>query len=192
MSVRGGVSIGRSRRRPAADLIQLVVRLAAAAALALDAYGHAADASFYAGNRGGSITQSTLFLLEAAVASLVALLLVLGAWLSPGRRTVWVLAFLVASSALGAVVLYTNVDVGVLGPIPDMYEPTWAVPDKKLTAFAEGAAVLLAAAGLVLSLGGRRHGESLPSVGEPPSHPIRVAQEGRSGPGPAGLREVQE
>jgi hypothetical protein len=51
--------------------------------------------------------------------------------------------------ALGAVLLYRYVDVGSLGPLPDMYEDTWQVPGKLLSAYAEGAAVLLAGVGLL-------------------------------------------
>lgn len=121
------------------------LRLLAAAALAIDAYVHAHDAMFYDAPRGGAITQGNLFRIEAAAASLAALLLV--GWL---RRGAWVPAFLVAASAVGAAVLYRYVDVGSLGPIPNMYEPTWAVPGKLLSAYAEGAAVVFSAIGFVL------------------------------------------
>jgi hypothetical protein len=40
-------------------------------------------------------------------------------------------------------------DVGALGPLPDMYENTWQVPGKPLSA-AEAAAVVLAALGLYI------------------------------------------
>jgi hypothetical protein len=45
--------------------------------------------------------------------------------------------------------LYRYVDVGSLGPLPNMYENTWDVPGKVLSAWAEGAAVVLAALGLL-------------------------------------------
>jgi hypothetical protein len=38
---------------------------------------------------------------------------------------------------------------GVLGPLPDMYENTWQVPGKLLSAYAEGATVILAGLGLL-------------------------------------------
>jgi hypothetical protein len=41
------------------------------------------------------------------------------------------------------------VDVGALGPVPDMYEDTWQVPGKLLSAYAEGATVILAGLGLL-------------------------------------------
>ena len=62
----------------------------------------------------------------------------------PRTRTfAWAATFLVAASALGAVLLYRYVDVGSLGPLPNMYEPTWYFR-KTLSAYAEGAAVVAA------------------------------------------------
>ena len=55
----------------------------------------------------------------------------------------------VAASALAAVLLYRYVDVGALGPLPDMYENTWQVPGKLLSAYAEAAAIGLAGLGLL-------------------------------------------
>jgi hypothetical protein len=55
----------------------------------------------------------------------------------------------VAASALAAVLLYRYVDLGVLGPLPDIYENTWQVPGKLLSAYAEGAAAVLAGLGLL-------------------------------------------
>jgi hypothetical protein len=55
----------------------------------------------------------------------------------------------VGASALGAVLLYRYVDVGALGPLPDLYENTWQVPGKLLSTLAEAAAVVLAGLGLL-------------------------------------------
>jgi hypothetical protein len=68
------------------------------------------------------------------------------------RRLVWAIAFLVAASAVGAVVLYTYVNVGSFAGLPDMYEPSWGPPGKLLSAIAEGAGALLALAGLAWSV----------------------------------------
>jgi len=119
------------------------LRIATAAALGIDTYVHAHDAGYYDFPGGGAISQGNLFRIEAAAAALGVLLLL--TWRHPAA---WLLAFVVAASALGAVLLYRYVDVGVLGPLPNMYEPTWAVPGKWLAAWAEGAAVLTSAAGL--------------------------------------------
>jgi hypothetical protein len=122
------------------------LRAATAAALGIDAYVHGHDASYYDFPGGGVISQGNLFRLEAAAAAL-AIVVLLG-W---QQRAAWLMAFTVAASALGAVLLYTYVDVGTLGPLPNMYEPTWAVPGKQLTAGAEAAAVLTSAVGFAVS-----------------------------------------
>jgi hypothetical protein len=60
------------------------------------------------------------------------------------------IAFVVAASALGAVVLYRYVNVGSIGPLPNMYEPIWYTK-KTLSAYAEGGAAVLAFVGLARS-----------------------------------------
>jgi hypothetical protein len=44
-------------------------------------------------------------------------------------------------------------DVSQLGPLPNMYENTWQVPGKLLSAWAEGAAVVLSGLGLLMQRG---------------------------------------
>ena len=85
----------------------------------------------------GDVSQGTLFRIEAAAAAATALLLVV-----LHRRWVLALAWLVAVSAFGAVMLYRYADVGALGPLPDMYEPFWYA-EKTVSAVAEGVAALL-------------------------------------------------
>jgi len=52
----------------------------------VDAYVHVHDAGFYGAPRGGGISQSTLFLLEAVAAGVAAVVLIVG-WRVPlGRR----------------------------------------------------------------------------------------------------------
>lgn len=129
---------------------QLLLRVVTAAMLGLDAYVHLRDRSFYTGSRGGAISQGSLFVLEGAVASVAALLLILGWRVRVARRADWLVAFFVAASALAAVLLYRYVDVGTIGPFPDMYEPTWQVPGKLLSAYVEAGAGALSALGLAL------------------------------------------
>lgn len=121
----------------------VVLRVLVAAGLAVDAYVHAVTAGAYDIPAGGLITQGDLFLIETVVAALAAL----GVLVLPGRLT-FALAFLVAASAFGAVVLYRYVEVGSLGPLPAMYEPVWRT-DKVISAIAEAGAAVLALAGLV-------------------------------------------
>jgi hypothetical protein len=123
-----------------------VLRLITAAALAVDAYLHADLAHRYDLNRFAPISQGDLFRIEAGIASLMALLVLVAA-----TRVVWAVAFLVAASALGAVLLYAHTDVGALGPLPDMYEPLW-YPRKTAAAFAEGAATAGALLGFALAV----------------------------------------
>ena len=127
--------------RPAVGSWVLVV--ATAAALGVDAVVHWQNAPAYDAV-GTTITQGMLFRAEAAVAVAAGLLVLLRP-----RTSSWVAALLVAASALGAVLLYRYVDVGSLGPLPDMYENTWQVPGKLLSAYAEAAAVVLATLGLL-------------------------------------------
>ncbi|MGW3045481.1 hypothetical protein ACWC9T_36885 [Kitasatospora sp. NPDC001159] len=135
-------SAGRRGRR----LTHLVLRLLAAAGLAVDAVVHARLADQYDAV-GDSITQGTLFRAEAAAASLAVVLVLL--W---RRRSGDLFAWAVAASGLGALLLYRYVDVGALGPLPNMHEPVW-FGDKTLAAWAEGVAT---AALTVLLLGSRR------------------------------------
>jgi hypothetical protein len=123
--------------------VEYGLRLVTATALVVDSYMHAHDAGFYDFRNGGAITQGNLFRIEAAIAALVAVVLLV--W---RRRFVLLVAFAVSASALGAVLLYTYVDVGTLGPVPNMYEPTWTVPGKAITAWAEGVAVVTSAVGV--------------------------------------------
>jgi hypothetical protein len=149
-SAAGGV---RPTREPPPTRVSAPQRgLAAATAtlLAVDGYVHLHDAGLYQTVATGTVSQATLFRLQAAAAIVVAIALLIRP-----HPAVWVVAALVAGSAATAVLLYTNVDVGQLGPLPDMYEPTWALPGKPLSAAAEIAATVLALAGLAVSLSTR-------------------------------------
>lgn len=122
------------------------LRVVTAAALAVDAFVHNDLVAEYDLNKGsGPLSQGDLFRIEAVVSALVALALLVS-----GRWFVWVVAWLVAASAVGAVVFYRYHDPGQIGPLPDMYEPVW-FREKAVAAVAEGAAVVTAAVGLVVS-----------------------------------------
>jgi hypothetical protein len=121
-----------------------VLRVATAAALGVDAVVHWQNSSAYDAVGTTTITQGMLFRAEATVAVVAGLLV-----LVRPRPSSWVAALLVAASALVAVLLYRYVDLGTLGPLPDMYENTWQVPGKLLSAYAEAAAVVLATLGLL-------------------------------------------
>jgi hypothetical protein len=127
--------------------VSWTLRVATAGALGVDAVVHWQNAPAY-DDIGTTLTQGALFRAEAAVAVAVGLLVLIRP-----RPSSWLAALLVAASALAAVLLYRYVDVGALGPLPDMYENTWQVPGKLLSAYAEGAAVVLAALGLLTHRG---------------------------------------
>ena len=132
-------------------LVLWPLRLLAAGGLGTDAVVHWHLAGLYDGNRQGGLSQGDLFRAEA-VASAVLAVLVLFVALRRASATGMViagLAFLVAASALGAVLLYAYRDIGPIGPLPDMYEPYW-YPEKTLAAVAEGVAAAASLALLVM------------------------------------------
>lgn len=136
--------------------LTLALCVLTAAGLAVDAYVHIDLAAAFDAVPG-TISQGDLFRAQAAAAAVVALLVLVAR-----VRLVYLLAFLLAASALGAVVLYTYVDVGPLGPLPAMYEPVWYT-QKTLSAVAEGLAALAALALLILgrATGAPRHGDDV-------------------------------
>lgn len=131
----------RPATRTRSPALGLALRVLTAAALAVVAYVHADLAGDYAGIHA-SISEGTLFLILAGAASAAAALVLI-----VGRRPGFLLAALVAAAALGAILLYRYVDVGQLGPIPNMYEPAW-FPEKTAAAWAAAAALILAIGGL--------------------------------------------
>lgn len=121
----------------------VALRLLGAAALAISSYVHLHGAHFYT-SLGSTITQADLFYAQGAIAAAVAL------WvLVTGNRWAWVAVALVGLASFAAVMTYRYVNVGAIGPIPNMYEPTWQTNEKLLSAYAEAAAVVIAAVGLV-------------------------------------------
>ncbi|MET9953872.1 hypothetical protein ABZ135_20285 [Streptomyces sp. NPDC006339] len=126
-----------------------VARVLAAAGLAVDAYLHAHLAERYDAV-SATISQGTLFRIEAAVAALAALLVLV--W---RRALADAFAWTVAAGGLAALLLYRYVDVGELGPLPNMYEPAWFT-DKNIVVAAQVVA-LVATSLLLLTRRRRRH-----------------------------------
>jgi uncharacterized membrane protein YozB (DUF420 family) len=154
--LRGG-RVAPRRASRAVRAFQWLLVLATAAALIVDAVVHLRDAHFYDGAAGGWVTEGQLFRAQAAVALLVA------GWLLLRRRPVsWLTALLVAASAFAAVLLYRYVNVGQLGPLPRMYEPSWDAPGKLPSAYAEGTGAVLAALGLLLAIRSNRRQDPSP------------------------------
>jgi hypothetical protein len=115
----------------------LVLAVLAAAGLAYDAYVHLHLAPTYDAIGDGFITQGRLFRVEAVVAILVGL-----AVLVSDKRVVWMSAGLTGLAGVAAVLLYRYVDVGAIGPVPNMYEPIW-FGEKTNSAYAEGAVAVV-------------------------------------------------
>jgi len=125
-------------------LVGLVV-----AGLVLDAIVHFDLASAFAGNKTSFISEAAIFRIQSTVALIAA-----AALLVRPRRYTAAFAFLVAAGAAVAVIVYRYVNVGKLGPLPNMYDPFWAPTGKWLSAIAEIVAALAAGA-LVLILRGQ-------------------------------------
>ena len=128
-----------------------VLAVVTAALLGVDAFVHLHYAHSYDQFKSSTMSEGTLFRIQGVVAIVVGLAVLI--W--PSVLT-WLLALLVAGSAVVAVTLYTYVDVGALGPLPDLYEHTWSPPGKVLSAVAELVAAILSIIGLTLALRRRR------------------------------------
>jgi len=121
----------------------MVLRLVVVAGLAVDVYVHLHLAAGYDANTA-AISEGALFRVEAGVAGLAAVLVLL-----TRAQVGLVVAFLVAAGGVGAVLLYQYVDVGAVGPLPNMYEPL-SYPEKTDSLIAEAVAALAALALLAL------------------------------------------
>jgi hypothetical protein len=124
--------------------------------LAFDAYVHFDLAAGYDGVRSDTVSQGDLFRVEGTLAIVAAIALVL-----LPRLWTALLAFVIAGGGVGAVLLYRYVDVGAIGPVPDMYEPLWYA-EKTQSAWVEGIAALAALA-LAAVLFAARHDGRTPS-----------------------------
>ena len=67
-----------------------------------------------------------------------------------GRRISYLAGFAVAASALAAMLVSRYVDLGAIGPFPDLYDPV-RFGEKILAAVAEGIATLAALLGFLLA-----------------------------------------
>lgn len=126
----------------------LTLRLVVVAGLAVDAVVHWTLAGAMDLAAPGGLGGGALFRGQAVAAAITAILVLLLA-----RRVTYLLAVLVAGSALVAVLAYTYLPIPAIGPVPSMYDPFW-YPAKLISAVAEALAV--AAAVTALALGARR------------------------------------
>jgi hypothetical protein len=123
------------------DVLGWGLRLIVAACLVVDAVVHLHLAPGYQLAQPDGVGQGNLFRIEATVALVSALLVLL-----TGSRLAFGNAAFVGIGGLLLVLLYRYVEVPALGPIPSMYEPVW-FSAKTLSAVAEAVAGLLAIAG---------------------------------------------
>lgn len=136
----------RPSRVRVADLLVRVLSVLTAAGLVVDGVVHLRVAGQYAVPDGGLLAETNLFRAQAVVALLAA------AWvlLNPQRWS-FAVAGLVAAVAAVAVITTTYFDPGTVGPLPDLYQPTWAVPGKQLSATAEVCSTVLAIVGVCVA-----------------------------------------
>ncbi|GLZ02852.1 hypothetical protein Acsp03_03190 [Actinomadura sp. NBRC 104412] len=142
----------------------VLLRILVAAGLAADAYVHwvfAPDMDPGPNAPSGVIPGDVLFQAQAIVAAVAGLLVL--AW---ARRWTYAIAFLVAASAVGALLLYYYVDVGRLGPIPAMHDPSWYA-EKTISGVGEGVAALAALIGFFTVNRNREDEDPFPANGTP-------------------------
>lgn len=124
-------------------LLRWALIVIAIAGLAIDAWTHFDLASTYRFNRTSTVNEAVLFRIEASLAIVAAVWLLL----QPKLLAI-VFGVLLTGGGAFALVLYRYVDVGKLGPIPNMYEPIWT-GEKQLSLAGE----LVALAALLALLG---------------------------------------
>ena len=142
--------------------VRTVLTVIVAAGLAIDAYVHLDLASTYDVVKTSTLSQGDLFRVEAVLAIVAGVALLV----RPRRYTAW-FAFLVSAGGVAAVLVYRWVDVGKLGPLPNMYEPYW-YGEKTLSLVAEAIAAVAAAILLVLMYM-RARAVAKPAVANAPS-----------------------
>ena len=119
-------------------------RVAGAVLLAVSAWKHLELAPSYDAAQGTALTVGDLFRVQGVLALLLGVAL-----LVRDRWWAWTAAAAAMAASLLAVLASVYVQVDPIGPLPTLYEPVWYA-DKTLTAYAEGAFVVLAAVRLVV------------------------------------------
>ncbi len=128
----------RTSGSQASSTAAVALRVLAAAGLGISAYVHLHLASHYS-SFGKTITMGQLFYVQGVIAALLALALLI-----TGKRYLWWAAALLGAGSFAAVMTYRYVNVGTIGPLPNMYDPSWLPsPDKALSAVVEAAIPVL-------------------------------------------------
>lgn len=121
--------------------LSMALRVICAVGLGIDARVHLKLAPAYDSIKSSVVSQGTLFRIEAVLAIVAALLV-----LVIHKRITALIVVAVAGGGLVALLVYRYFDIGAIGPLPPMYEPAW-YPDKTNTCIAQAVATV---AGLVL------------------------------------------
>jgi len=109
----------------------VLLRVLSAGALAVSGYVHLHLAHRY--GYPGTITGEQLFIAQGVTALVLA-----AAILVTGNRWVWAAGAALGLASFAAVMTYRYVDLGAIGPLPNMYDATWKPsPEKMLSAIAE-------------------------------------------------------
>lgn len=124
-----------------ASTTQVALIVIVVAGMAVDAFVHFDLASAFKNVKTSTLSEADMFRAEASVAVLAAVAL-----LVRPRRYTAAFAFLIAAAGFVAVVVTRYVNIGALGPIPNVYDPFWAPTGKWLSAVAEGIAAVSALA----------------------------------------------
>lgn len=129
------------RRAGAPVGVNWVLRILVAVMLGIDAVVHVRLAPGYQQASPGGIGQGNLFYIEAALAVLAAVYVLIR-----GSGPAFVFAALVTAGGLAAILLYRYVNIPAIGPIPAMYEPVWFV-EKVFVALAQAVGLVFAILG---------------------------------------------
>jgi len=116
-----------------------------AAGLGIDAYTHLDLASNYMPISSGSVNQGVLFQIEGIAAIVIGL-----AVLARPNALTGAMSALFAGGGAAVLLIYRYVEVGKIGPIPDMSEPIWFTEKQwslagELVAFAAGVGLVAVA-----------------------------------------------
>ena len=138
--------------------------LVIAAGLAIDAFTHLDLAHNYRFNSTGTVNEGVLFQIEGISAVVVAVLILI-------RPNLWtgLLASALAGGGAAVLLIYRYVQVGKLGPLPDMSEPVW-FREKVESLIGE----LVAFAAALLLVGGSLYAARRSQVRARPAVPARV------------------
>jgi hypothetical protein len=120
--------------------LQWTLTIVVVVGLAIDAFVHYDLAAAFANNKTSTLSEPELFRFEATVAIIAAVALVV----RPRRYTAG-FAFLVGAAGTVLVLVYRYVNVGKIGPIPQMYDPYWGPGAEKVLSLLGEAAAAVAA-----------------------------------------------